>query len=117
MLLISIHSMMDKFDMRLLPLYTVQALPTTLAAFIQQLSTVSHPSRPYKTIVHDLLSYSTLNPHLTEHKLNLLSDITSGFKELASKAATEEGKAILLEYLGEEDAQRVIDFWMFEYAL
>ena len=107
---------MDKFDMPLLPLSSIQALPATLQAFQAQLNTPCLPPRPQQAVLHDLLSCSSLNPHPVEHNLNILSDITHDFKDLADKVATKEGRALLQEYLG-ADAKNIIDFWMFEYSL
>lgn len=103
--------------MRILPLYALQDLPSTLTAFLYQLGSIVHPSRPYRTVVQDLVSYTAHKSRLTEHELNVLSDITSGFKDLANKATTEEGQALLRAYLDEDSAERVMGFWMSDKKL
>ena len=67
--------------------------------------------------VQRLLPYSGLSPPLREHSTNLLAEITMGFAHLANMAATETGQLELVDYLGQEEARRVILFWTQEYLL
>lgn len=64
-----------------------------------------------------LLPYSGLSPPLREHTTNLLTDLTMGFAHLANLATTETGQLELTDYLGKDEAQRVILFWTQEYLL
>jgi hypothetical protein len=38
-----------------------------------------------------------------------------GFAQLANMATTETGQKELVEYLGQEEAQRITSFWIQEY--
>ncbi|KAK7744160.1 hypothetical protein SLS53_003681 [Cytospora paraplurivora] len=58
---------------------------------------------------------SGLLPPLREHSVNVLSDLTISFADLANKASTAAGKMELVDYLGDEEAQRVLLFWSQEY--
>lgn len=65
--------------------------------------------------VQTLLPYSGLSPPLREHSVNVLTDVTIGFADLANKASTVAGNMELVDYLGEEEARRVVLFWTQEY--
>lgn len=65
--------------------------------------------------VQTLLPYSGILPPLREHSVNILTDLTLGFADLANKASTVAGRMELVDYLGEEEAQRVVLFWTQEY--
>lgn len=64
-----------------------------------------------------LLPYSGLSPPLREHTTNILTDLAMGLAHLANMATTEAGQLKLAEYLGQEEARRVILFWTQEYLL
>lgn len=70
---------------------------------------------PDNGAVQTLLPYSGLSPPLHEHSVNVLTDLTIGFADLANKASTAAGRTELVDYLGEEEAQRVVLFWSQEY--
>lgn len=65
--------------------------------------------------IQTLLPYSGISPPLREHSVNVLTDLTIGFADLANKASTVVGGKELVDYLGEEEAQRVVLFWTQEY--
>ncbi|KAJ0121550.1 hypothetical protein J7T55_008714 [Diaporthe amygdali] len=110
--------LVDSFEIPLLPLRSVEDLPDALhrfhRAFLQ-----ANASRPDSALsaVQKLLPYSGLSPPLREHTTNLLTDLTMGFAHLANKAVAENGQLELAEYLGKEEARRVILFWTQEYLL
>ncbi|KAI1870280.1 hypothetical protein JX265_006450 [Neoarthrinium moseri] len=102
-------------EMPIIPVPTVESLPTAIKAFHYQLST-SAASRQLVTPARSLLPYCSDTGSLPEHAVNVISDITAGFKDLVSKATTPDGKQLLKDYLG-EDADRVIRFWKDEYPI
>lgn len=72
---------------------------------------------PATSALQMLLPYCALSPPLREHSVHVLSDLTAGFAELVHKVRSDVGKAEIAEYLGEDEAQRIILFWMQEYQV
>ncbi|ROW11304.1 hypothetical protein VMCG_01027 [Cytospora schulzeri] len=114
-------NLMDKFEIPLIPLQAIENLPSTLQIFhrmfLQSDTTTRQfqPHAPDNSAVQRLLPYSGLSPPLREHSVNVLTDLTVGFADLANKASTAAGRMELVDYLGEEEAQRVVLFWSQEY--
>lgn len=114
---------MDTFNLPLVPLQTITELPVTLLKFHRSFlqadaSTRKNPAQTTGlSAVQTLLPFCALTPPLGEHTTNLLSDLTVGLADLANKANSEAGRAQILSYLGQEEAERVIMFWMQEYLL
>lgn len=114
--------LVDISEIPLLPLRNIEDLPDTLhrfhRSFLQgSFSKQDSTSSQSMGAVQRLLPYSGLSPPLREHTTHLLTDLTMGFAHLANLAATETGQLELAEYLGKEEAQRVILFWTQEYLL
>ncbi|CAN8098862.1 unnamed protein product [Discula destructiva] len=114
--------LMDKFEIPLVPLQTIEELPTTLLRFHRSFlqahaSTRQSEENSASGPVQTLLPHCTLAPPLCEHSTNVLSDLAIGFADLANKANSEAGRAEILDYLGQEEAERVIMFWIQEYLL
>lgn len=114
---------MDKFELPVVPLQKIEDLATTLLRFHRSFlqADATTRQRPAQSLawaaVHTLLPYCALAPPLGEHTINVLSDVTQGLANLANKANSEAGRAEILEYLGQEEAERVIMFWLQEYLL
>ncbi len=109
--------MVDKLDVPILPLATLEDLPTTIQAFHRppcQPTTTARQWAP--SAMQTLLPYCTIQPRLSEHATNVLSDITSDFRDLVDKAATAGGQSLLRNYLGEQEGESVISFWRCEHA-
>lgn len=113
--------LMDKFEMPLIPLQSIEELPVTLMKFHRSFlqSDASTRQRPDQTqvqvpgtgAVQSLLPYCAISPPLGEHSVNLLSDLTVGFADLANKASSEAGQTEVLDYFGQQEAERIILFW------
>lgn len=114
-------SLQDKFDIPLVPLQAIEHLPSTLQRFHRQFLLSDTANRRTQTRTPDngpvqiLLPYSGLSPPLREHSVNVLTDLTISFADLVNKTSTPAGRMELVDYLGEEEAQRVIVFWSQEY--
>jgi hypothetical protein len=52
---------------------------------------------------------------LSEHGANVLSDLCSSIGDVARLAGTEDGRAMLESWLGEE-AKAVVEFWKDEWV-
>jgi hypothetical protein len=101
--------------MPIIPVSSVENVPTTLWAVHQQLG-ASAASRRRPDPASSLLPYFSGTPKLSDHAVNIVSDITAGVKDLSEKATTVEGQQELTGYLG-EDAKRIIAFWKEEYTV
>lgn len=112
---------MDKFDIPLVPLQNIAELPTTLSkfhrAFLQGDASKRIARGAGPSVLETLLPYCVLYPPLNEHSINILSDLTAGFAGLANKVNSEAGRAEILSYFDQEDAERIILFWMQEFLL
>ncbi|KAH6648480.1 hypothetical protein BKA67DRAFT_365057 [Truncatella angustata] len=107
--------LMSGLEMPIIPLSSTRELPATIMAFHRQLMTSAAPIKQAVT-ARCLLSHCSEIHHLGEHTTNLLSDITTDFRDLVHKATTLEGQQNLRDYLG-NDAERVIKFWQDEYLV
>lgn len=105
-------------DIPLIPLPSIEELPTTLLKFRQSFLQAYAVARqqPVRTTsaVQSLLPYCALSPPLGEHSIGVLRNRAVGFAELANKARSAAGRTELLEYLGDEEAKRIVWFWMAE---
>lgn len=111
-------SLMGSFEMPVLPVDSVKAVPATLMAFHRQLGTSSSSTEPANP-ARDLLPYCSASSKervLSEHTVWLLTDLTSGFHDIVNKISTSAGRAILDEYLGPE-AEKVLSFWSRDYTV
>ncbi|KAJ4397214.1 hypothetical protein N0V93_001438 [Gnomoniopsis smithogilvyi] len=112
---------MDKHDIPLVPLQNIAELPATLSKFHRALLQGDAFKRTAQDagpgVLEVLLPYCSLYPPLNEHSINILSDLTVGFADIANKVSSEDGRAQILDYFGQEEAERIILFWMQEYLL
>lgn len=112
---------MDQTNIPLVPLQNMAELPTTLSkfhrAFLQGDASKRTAQDAGSGVLETLLPYCGLSPPMNEHSINILSDLTFGFADLANKVNTEAGRAEILRYFDQEEAERIILFWMQEYLL
>lgn len=115
--------LMDNFDIPLVPLQSIQDLPATLLkfhrSFLQADSSTRQaaPRSPSARPEQSLLPYCVLSPPLGEHSSHLLSDLTVGFADLVNKVSTAAKSNEIVEYVGQKDADRIVQFWVQEYLL
>lgn len=116
------RSTMEHFDMPILPFTSIGCLPATVTAFCKELHdrAARHPQSAFRRgpgSAQLLLPYCSVNPPLPEGQVHILSDITDGVRDLASKASTTDGQRVLREWLDERDAEDVISFWLHEHSV
>lgn len=117
------YRLLQNFETPLIPLQNLEELPATLLKFHRsflQAHATPHPppaQQPDTNAVYSLLPYCALSPPLREHSVNVLSDLAVGFADLANKTCSDIGRAEIAGYLGDDEAKRVILFWMEEYQL
>lgn len=112
--------LVDRFEIPLLQLRSIEDLPDTLhrfhRSFLQSGASQQNSARSQNArAMQRLLPYSGLSPPLREHTTNVLTDLTMGFANLANMTATDTGQLVLAEYLDQEEARRVILFWTHEH--
>ncbi|KAI1208895.1 uncharacterized protein F4807DRAFT_137307 [Annulohypoxylon truncatum] len=103
------------FEMPVIPVNTVEAVPNSLVAFHRQIST-SSGSRRMANPAQTLLPYCSYGPRLSEHAVNVLTDITSGIRDLLDIMTTPVGRTKVLDLL-ENDSEGAISFWEQEYVV
>ncbi|KAJ4419870.1 hypothetical protein N0V82_004693 [Gnomoniopsis sp. IMI 355080] len=113
--------LMDNVNIPLVPLQSIAELPITLfkfhRAFLQGDASKRIGQDAGPGVLEKLLPYCVLSPPLNEHSINILSDLTVGFADIANKVNSEAGRAEILRYFDQEEAERIILFWMQEYLL
>ena len=69
---------------------------------------------PKKYALHHLLPHITTTAParpLTQHTVNVLSDLCHSIREVAWICEREEGRTMLREWIGEKEADAVVAFW------
>lgn len=99
--------------MPIIPVSSLDTLPATLLAFNRQLSTTSGNIKATQSL-SSVLPYCSSGERLSEHTVNVLGEITTGMKDLCTKATSAEGRKQLAGYLDAE-ADQVIKFWEGEF--
>ncbi|XXG94569.1 hypothetical protein Hte_000826 [Hypoxylon texense] len=107
--------LIGEFEMPIIPVDTVQAMPTNLMAFHRQIST-SSGHRKTANPARSLLPYCSDRPPLPEHVVNILTDITSNIRGLLETASTPTGQMKMAEFLG-DSSETAISFWAEEYVV
>ncbi|KAK6842413.1 hypothetical protein PG990_005644 [Apiospora arundinis] len=100
-------------EMPIIPVSSLDTLPATLLAFNRQLSTTSGNIKATQSL-SSVLPYCSSGERLSEHTVNVLGEITTGMKDLCTKATSAEGRKQLAGYLDAE-ADQVIKFWEGEF--
>lgn len=119
--------LLDTVELPLIPLQTAEDLPATLMKFHRTFlqADAFSPQRPAQSqnqlrgtaATQTIMPYCAVSPPLAEHSVNLLSDLTVSFADLANKVSSEAGKAEILEFFGQAEAERIILFWTQECLL
>lgn len=99
---------MGEFEMPIIPVSSVQDTPKSLMTFHRQISTSSGP-RKIANPVQTLLPYCSDKPPLPEHAVNVLTDITSGFRDLLDTMSTPAGQTKIATFL-EANSTSVFSF-------
>ncbi|OTA92151.1 hypothetical protein M434DRAFT_32149 [Hypoxylon sp. CO27-5] len=106
---------LGEFEMPIILVNSVSDVPASLMAFHRQIST-SNRSRRMENPARTLLPYCSDRPPLPEHAVNVLTDITTGMRDLLDTISTPAGQTRILEYLG-NDLESAVSFWAKEYLV
>lgn len=101
--------MLTKFDMPLIPLPSATDLPKTLAA-LRTSHPTPQPGGGAASLLQHMASGRGSGSPLSEHSANLLSELGHTPSEVAALSETEQGRARLVDLLGEADGARVLTF-------
>ncbi|KAI0383919.1 hypothetical protein F5Y04DRAFT_23853 [Hypomontagnella monticulosa] len=106
----------EESRMPIIPVNSAQAVPTNLMAFQRQLCTNNGPRRIANPAQALLPHCSDRQQPLSEHAVNVLTDITTNIRDVLEMASTQPGRARMAEFL-EGDSERAISFWAEEYLV
>jgi hypothetical protein len=100
-----------------LPITDVSSLLATLDAYLTRTQPVSKPI-PAPCMLNSLIANATASAPakpLSEHNANVLSDIFCSLHDFEEATRTQEGRAILCNFLDRSTAEDVVDFWADEW--
>ncbi|GKT75346.1 LOW QUALITY PROTEIN: hypothetical protein ColTof4_07769 [Colletotrichum tofieldiae] len=104
-------SILHKFELPLIPLPSIAALPSALTNLWASLATTQPVASPVQGTSLSLLQHmASGNGPLSEHSANLLSELGRSPREVAALAETDQGKARILDLLGPAEGARVLAF-------
>ncbi|KAI8632335.1 hypothetical protein F5Y19DRAFT_472362 [Xylariaceae sp. FL1651] len=108
--------LIGSWDMPIIPVESVAAMSMSLMILHDQLvSAAAHQNASGS--VTSLLPFCSERQLLTEHTVNILTDITSGFRDLLGKLSPcARFELEIVQFLG-EDAEKLQDFWKDEYLV
>ncbi|KAI1630564.1 hypothetical protein F4809DRAFT_274929 [Biscogniauxia mediterranea] len=95
-------------EMPILPVDSVATVPTTLMTFHRQLGSsgrTPNATNPVRT----LLPFCSDTQPLSEHAVNVLTDITSNLRDLLEKASDPTSQAKISDYFDSE-AHKIVSF-------
>lgn len=92
-----------------------QLLPLLRNFVASSVPTNREPIAPSSRSLLRQISATAPNRPLSEHSINVLSDICHSIGEVATTAASGQGMQVLENFLGEEDAKNVESFWAEEW--
>ncbi|QPC75768.1 hypothetical protein HYE68_006520 [Fusarium pseudograminearum] len=99
------------YAMPIIPINTIETLPGCLESLQQDYSREMSPPDANTSITsRDLVRWCVNGKALSRDQVNILTEITSGFGDLASRSSLPNGQAIIREYLGSKDGGRLISF-------
>lgn len=102
-----------------LPVPEVSSLLTTLNGYLKALQPASTPV-PMQPMLTDLIAQTTASAPakpLSEHDANVVTDIFPSLQEFENATRTQQGQAMLLDYLARTTVEDIIDFWADEWIL
>jgi hypothetical protein len=111
-------SLISSFETPIIPISSVSGLKESVSSFQRQLVQARNTRRLPGNAATELLPYCSVGGLIPEHARNVLSDICQSIPELAEAATTQEGQAVLRQWLAEPSpavVENIIEFWKQEY--
>jgi hypothetical protein len=95
----------------LIPISTTRELQNCVESFRRDYGNTISFVNTERSVTHkELVSWCVEGTPLGRDQTNLLTGITSGFRDFAGLYTHTDGRATICEYLGQEDGKRVIAF-------
>lgn len=87
------------------------SFPSHIQAYLGNLSSIPTLKCGPSPDPLELLKFTTSSVALTQHDVNILSDLFPSLKGLSQAIRTPEGRSLLDEYLGTAKALSIVGFW------
>ncbi|KAI1190937.1 hypothetical protein F5B17DRAFT_7928 [Nemania serpens] len=108
--------LIGNWELPVIPVESVDAVPASLEALKRQLGCpVVSPKLPSPTT--SLLPFCSYGTPLADHTVNLITDTTSGFRDLISKISSNTLFDSEIAPLLGEDAHKLRKFWTGDYLI
>ncbi|KAJ8125493.1 hypothetical protein O1611_g8146 [Lasiodiplodia mahajangana] len=108
--------LIGKWELPIIPVDSVAAVPASLLTLRRELIAAhASPKTPNPAI--SLLPFCSDRGRLAEHSVNILTDTTSGFKDLLGKLSSDSQFASEITGLLGEDAEKLKGFWKEDYLV
>ncbi|KAI1203010.1 hypothetical protein F5X97DRAFT_284591 [Nemania serpens] len=108
--------LIGNWELPVIPVESVATVPASLEAFKRQLSCPAiSPKGPSPTT--SLLPFCSYRTPLADHTVNLITDTTSGFRDLIGKLSSNTVFELDVAPLLGEDADRLRRFWTGDYLV
>ncbi|KAI1166889.1 hypothetical protein F5B18DRAFT_565549 [Nemania serpens] len=108
--------LIGNWELPIIPVESVAAVPASLEALQRQLSCRA-PSPKASSPTISLLPFCTDRTPLADHTVNLITDTTSGFRELVGKLSSDTVFESEIAPLLGEDAHKLRRFWTGDYLV
>ncbi|KAI3328874.1 hypothetical protein HD806DRAFT_530282 [Xylariaceae sp. AK1471] len=109
--------LVGNWTLPIIPVESVAAVPATLAILQRQLVPTA-ANRKVSSPASSILPFCTDDKQpLAEHTVNVLTDVTSGFRDLLDKLLSNAVFESEIAQLLDEDAKKLSQFWRKEYVV
>ncbi|KAI0539716.1 hypothetical protein GGR58DRAFT_219938 [Xylaria digitata] len=102
--------LVGKWALPIIPVESIAAVPASLVTIHRQLASTASGRKAPNPAIHLLPLCSSREP-LAEHTVNVLTDTTSGFRDLLDKLLSSSEFESEIANLLEEDADKLRGFW------
>ncbi|KAI1128387.1 hypothetical protein F5Y10DRAFT_240566 [Nemania abortiva] len=108
--------LVGNWELPVIPVESVAAVPASLLALRREL-VASDANRKAANPASSLLPFCSDKGRLAEHSVNVLTDMTSGFRDLLSKLSSDAQFVAEISQLLDEDADKLKGFWVNDYLV
>lgn len=102
--------MLRDLSIPIIPISACRELPGCLATLRQQYSSTSAHFNKRNGEIRDLVSYCVKGKPLSRDQTNVVTGMSSGFRDLASHVTLPDSQVVLKKFL-ETDGERIISFF------
>lgn len=98
-------------DVPIIPINAASDLPCCLGNLKKQCNEPEPDTTNSAASTRDLVAHCVNGQPLSERQTNMLTDIASGFKDLAENSLVPDSQQLICDLLGEGDGGRLISFF------